>query len=587
MLRAIRRSVELPLLAKELVEMAARKRTYVIRTVCALALFLISLIAVADMLRYRGDGPLVMLGMGKYMVEVLAVCLMTGVYLLLPAVMCPAICAERESGTMTLLLISPLRPWQIVIQKLAARLIPVLSLVMLALPLMAVAYLYGGIESRVVYKSAYLIVLAAVQVGAVGLMCSAFFRTPGGALVATYVVLGSISWLWPGIVWELGWELGVSRSIRDPIAALFCPPLLLAEIIEGGRVNFGLLPHVGSWCSALVALLLARIFLVTRANPRKRNLLLALFRKLDGLFKAMNRVTGNRQILADHRSLPGDAPIAWSELHRRAIGKVRYLFRLFIVIELPVALLALGIVYTSMWGYHRRGQIEELTVIILILWVAYAVILTIIGAGLFATERSRQTLEVLLTTPMATGDIVRQKLAGLTRLRIVLAIPIVTLILVEAWVESGRSGSLQYMVISLFALWVYPSLAIWVAMWIGLRLRKPTRAMITALAVNTLIAIGPVLVAIVISVVGSIRPDEPIMRIAFAAPSFLLLLNEISEIDEAYNSEFIAAAFQLLCWCGVLALVRLVVSTSADRSLGRVVAQGYTAPAAMATEGAV
>lgn len=586
MLRAIRRTIELPLLAKELMEMAARKRTYVIRSVSAAGLFLIALVAVADSLRYRSEGPLAMLGMGKIMVEVTAFSLMAGVYLLLPAVMCPAICAERESGTMTLLMISPLRPWQIIVQKLTARLIPVLSLVLLALPLMAVGYLYGGIEARVVYESAYLILLTAFQIGAVGLMCSAFFRTPGGALVATYVVLGTISWLWPGVVWEFGSELDIPYQIRRPIAAMFCPPLLMEEVFYGGRTAYGLLPHVGTWFSVLVALVLARVFLVTRANPRRRNLVLAMFRKLDGLFKAMNRVTGNRQILADLRSLPGDAPIAWSELHRRAIGKVRYLFRLFIAIELPVALLALGIVFSSMWGLHYRGQVEELTVIILILWAAYAIILTIIAAGLFATERSRQTLDVLLTTPMMTRDIVRQKLTGLTRLRIVLAIPIATLILVEAWVESGRAASWQYAIISLFALWVYPSLAIWVAMWIGLRLRKPTRAMVTALAVNTLIAIGPVLVAIAFAVVGPYRGDELLMRIAFAAPAFLLTLNEFGAIDEAFDGPLFAAIIQMLWWGGVLATVRFVVSTSADRSLGRVVARSYTTPATVSMEGA-
>ena len=31
-------------------------------------------------------------------------------------------------------------------------------------------------------------------------------------ILATYVVLGCISWLWPGIVWEFGYEFGIGSG---------------------------------------------------------------------------------------------------------------------------------------------------------------------------------------------------------------------------------------------------------------------------------------------------------------------------------------------------------------------------------------
>ena len=76
------------------------------------------------------------------------------------------------------------------------------------------------------------------------------------------------------------------------------------------------------------------------------------------------------------------------------------------------------------------------------------------------------------------------------------------------------------------------------------------------------------------------------MRIAFAAPAFLLTLNEFGAIDEAFDGPLFAAIIQMLWWGGVLATVRFVVSTSADRSLGRVVARSYTTPATVSMEGA-
>lgn len=54
----------LPLLAKELVEQAARKRMYRVRTLYAVVLFAFSLLIVHSFFQYAGSNPLNVLGRG-------------------------------------------------------------------------------------------------------------------------------------------------------------------------------------------------------------------------------------------------------------------------------------------------------------------------------------------------------------------------------------------------------------------------------------------------------------------------------------------------------------------------------------------
>ena len=78
------------------------------------------------------------------------------------------------------------------------------------------------------------------------------------------------------------------------------------------------------------------MFLESRAFVPARNYLLEFFRLLDGIFTDMNHVTGGIVLSKDVNLLPGTEPVAWRETSKKSLGTVRYLFRMLMVLELPL-----------------------------------------------------------------------------------------------------------------------------------------------------------------------------------------------------------------------------------------------------------
>ena len=134
---------ELPLLVKELNEQSSRPRTYVIRFLYAATLF-ISACALFYGRFFMSDSTDT-LGRGRFMFERLVTYQFWAIFLFLPAISCTALTIEKERNSLGLLLITSLRPWQIVLQKALGRIVPMLTFVLLSFPLMAVAYSFGGV----------------------------------------------------------------------------------------------------------------------------------------------------------------------------------------------------------------------------------------------------------------------------------------------------------------------------------------------------------------------------------------------------------------------------------------------------------
>src|SRR5262245_15152071 len=107
----------LPLLEKELIEQAARKRTYIVRIVYASLLFLVAFLIFYEELRAGATSPLAVLGRGKEMFNYLVSLQFAGVYLFMPAITCGVITQEKERDSLQLLLITRLGPWTILFEK--------------------------------------------------------------------------------------------------------------------------------------------------------------------------------------------------------------------------------------------------------------------------------------------------------------------------------------------------------------------------------------------------------------------------------------------------------------------------------------
>ena len=168
------------LVTRELLEQAARKRTYVLRGlfVAGLSLPIIG--------SYHSQWQS-SIGGGDYLFRLLVFAQMIGTYLLLPASMSGALAQEKERGTLDILLLTHLGPRKIIQGKLLGRLIPFLSLQVASLPVFALAYSLGGLSQTYLWCGVYLSFLTVLQVGSLALLFSSYCATTGGALVMTYV----------------------------------------------------------------------------------------------------------------------------------------------------------------------------------------------------------------------------------------------------------------------------------------------------------------------------------------------------------------------------------------------------------------
>lgn len=115
------------------------------------------------------------------------------VLFLVPAFTTSAIAGERTRQTLIPVQMTALSPLAIVLGKSLAAIAFTVLLVVAAAPILALAYLVGGVGLGALFSGLGVVVLTAVVLGAVGVMFSALSRKVQGATVATYGFVLAIS----------------------------------------------------------------------------------------------------------------------------------------------------------------------------------------------------------------------------------------------------------------------------------------------------------------------------------------------------------------------------------------------------------
>ena len=182
-----------PLLTKDLLEQAQRRRTYVVRAIEALVLY-VFVLAIAFHHFARANWNLFqLLGSGKEILESVFTVTTWGIYLILPAMTCGAIAGERERETWQLLLVTRLGKRTILLEKYFSRIVAALSFLVLTIPIMVVAYPMGGVTATRIFDAVWCLLLCILIVGATGICCSAWCRTIAWALISTYLLI--VGWI--------------------------------------------------------------------------------------------------------------------------------------------------------------------------------------------------------------------------------------------------------------------------------------------------------------------------------------------------------------------------------------------------------
>jgi hypothetical protein len=272
-----------------------------------------------------------------------------------------------------------------------------------------------------------------------------------------------------GICWIIGWSPLTTYYVYLVHAGSYAS--------HGYQVLHEVLPAFALSAATIPLLLLIAARRITeRPTNESQPLLQRFLRGLDRLFERAERRVFGRQA---GRELPLRAPVFWREIHRRSLVNPRHLTRLFVIpgtIMLCFAIVLPDIIY--MIGL----------LVSMLLAVA-------IGVGVVASERTHQTLAVLLSTPLGAREVLRQKTAALMRLPLVAAAIVVACCLIAELVPGGRYHDGREAVdawpfLAATAV-VLPMLVFWLAVFMGLQLRGWVRPLSLTVLTAGLWLLGP------------------------------------------------------------------------------------------------
>jgi len=413
------------LLAKDLTERAARKRTYVLRCGFGLLLggwfwlFMHRYGLLADETVDPRSISFSFLGAGRELFQGLSFALCWAIIVLQPALMASAFTQEKERGTLELLLLTPMRVSSLLLQKYFAGLLSMANLLLFGLPLGAVAYSYGGISAEQLLGVGTVLLLAWLQAGAMALFCSAWFRTTPSALIASYVLLAAIfaagnfdcfSFSSPSLlVGGAGWSYQREMSLNGTF-----PPSILRSVFLPRAPSLAD-PIYGSvlWLSASTVgfLTAVRFVLIRRSRVAPRRIGRRLLARLDEFFHRLNTVFGGAALAQRREETIIDQPIRWREYATGVLGRPQYLVRIGVALAI---LGTIGVLLGDLQGFLvLRGFI-----------ILCGVILLLRAVDVIGGERQRQTLEVLLSTPIPRRDLVRHKIGPLLWLSFTFLLPL-------------------------------------------------------------------------------------------------------------------------------------------------------------------
>jgi hypothetical protein len=574
MIAALRSLFSFPLLSKELMERAARPRTYWVRVGAAILLYGSFWVANKHILEQGAMSTSAVLGAGIQMFEATTVFLFGCIAAFVPAMLCGVITQEKERDSLVLLLLTRMRPWQIALQKYLGGLVPALTLLLLAMPLVAVAYAYGGVSSGQVAKALMVLVLATFQVGAIALWASCYFRTTVTAFLMTYFVGAAVFGI-PGLVLEIEQEFDLKLITKedDWLFTAHFPLFVAAEALNNYQ-PFNVKQFVVG-CSLIsvttLAFLSAAIWqLPRRAFERPKNRLRRIFGLIDRLLHRANKLVGSVTFGKNTDTLPGQHPVVWREKRARALARPEYVVRLLVLILIPVVLLS--ILFVAGIG-ARRGLSDMVGILAGLATVS----LCATAANGIVNERVNQTFEVLLTTPMPAAEILKQKVRALRPFVIMLLVPILFVSMLRFVLQNGWLGFGEEP--AAYSKWIYPfcilitaaiyfPLFTWFSVWMGMWCKTRIRAIVMTLVLLVVWFVGPVALAEEFDLEH--RFDGELEYVYLLSPLTMPILNEFNGLDELDAvAPWKPALFNYAFYGGIFFLIRRHCLRHADWYLRR------------------
>jgi ABC-type transport system involved in multi-copper enzyme maturation permease subunit len=348
------------------------------------------------------------------------------VLLAAPAATAGTICVDKARGTLLHTFVTDLTDREIVLGKLGARLAPVLALMAYGLPVLALGSFLGGIDMAAALGAELATAGVAILCCTVALMTSLWARKPHQALLLAYAVVG----LWVGfvpavaILFHLGPPntiAGLAPYMTNPIMATFAPDAFPPGGWVGLReqaVFFLATLLIAGCLIGLVSWRLRRAVLAQVSRPQKP-------KRPDAPARLVDYLPGP--------ALDGN-PVLWREWHRKRPSRWTGRFwTAYAVVSTLASVYVLGCYY-FWWGNGLIGSGIHVVAAQVNAWQVSVglLLLSVSAATSLAEERDRGSLDVIMTTPLTTREIVWGKWWGTFAM-------VPRLAILPIWVSAGAS----------------------------------------------------------------------------------------------------------------------------------------------------
>ena len=326
------------------------------------------------------------------------------VLLAAPAATAGAICLDKARGTLAHVMVTDLSDREVVLGKLAARLVPVLNLIACALPVAALGTLLGGIDPMAL-TGAFLIAVGVACLGCSLALALSVWMTKAHEVMIVVFGLWS-AWLMALPSWMMYWF-----GPRAPAWLEVSNPFWLSLAPYTNPRTTSMVEPIGFLLTCLVVSAGLAALSVGRLRP-------VYLHQANRVPKPVKDSRAAGWFRGQIRWWPGPSldknPVLWREWHRNRPSKVvRVVWGAYIAITTAISLKIMAD-YWSSPGPPGPGR--EMGSLFNAFQITIGLLLVAASAGtVLSEERVRGSLDVLLSTPLATRSIVWGKWWGAFR----------------------------------------------------------------------------------------------------------------------------------------------------------------------------
>ena len=326
--------------SKELIAISRHKRFFLVRGVFILALLAAMYFSWYNFVKEGENNAehliqLALLGEGLFKSFILI--LLATIFVLVPAMTSSIVAVEKDRNTLSLLLMSNLKPHNIILDKLLSRMLLLLYYILASAPLFICLLLYKGVEFAQIVEAFIILAAAILFFSGIGIITSTFMNKLHSALTVSYLVICLLLVI-SLIIFNFFYDAELSSVSK---LSLIFPPFAIIKVIEPTKFVNVAEADVFTWYSLsssvvifILCLIISCLALPYQTTSKNRNLLQWLSKKLNDFFDFGGAL--GKGIISEGRLKKN--PVIWREVHKNFFATNIIQIRCFYLVAIGLVL---------------------------------------------------------------------------------------------------------------------------------------------------------------------------------------------------------------------------------------------------------